>query len=724
MKKIFLLLFFPSVCFSQNTFHAVIKDEKTNEALAGAGAVIKELNLSGIADASGKVELKNIPDGKYIIRFSFVGYRENNFKADFPMKNPDGEIKIFLEPNIELEEVTVTSTRTGNRIEETPIKVEVLGTEEVDEKSAMMPGNISMLLTEYTGIQPQITSAKTGNVNLKMQGLDGKYTQFLKDGFPIYGGFSGGLGLMQTPPLDLKQVEIIKGASSTLYGGDAIAGVVNLITKEPIANKDEWNILLNQTSLGGTDISSFYSKRKDKLGITFLAASDREISRDVNGDFFTDQPQVQGFNFNPKLFYYFSDSSKLMLGIFSGYENRMGGDIIAITHQPDSVHNFIEKNSSNRNVSQLKYEKIFRNGNVFTVKNSINYFDRSISGSNSDFHGTQLASYSEISYLKRTKHHDFVSGINFLTDNFSEDISLSKINRGYDYSTVGIFLQDDWKIFNRTTFEAGIRGDYNNRYGSFILPRVSVLYKFSNKFFARAGGGMGYKTPSIFAEEAEEQGFGRGVQPIASNVKSETSIGANLDFNFKTQIGNESSLAINQSFFYAQIQNAIEPNDDSVIAGGQLIFQNLPEPITSMGTETTFNLWIEDFNFITGYTYTHAFEGDPEASEPLPLTAKHRLMLDLFWEIERKWKIGVEAFYMGQQTLHDKTTRPDYWLTGFIVQRKIKNYMLVFNVEDLLDERQTRHESIYSGTVNNPHFKEVWAPLEGFVANVVLKISL
>ncbi len=90
-----------------------------------------------------------------------------------------------------------------------------------------------MMLNESTGIQKQQISATSANASIRIQGLDGRYTQILKDGFPLYAGFSGGLGLLQTPPLDLKQVEIIKGSSSTLYGGGAIAGMVNFITKEP-----------------------------------------------------------------------------------------------------------------------------------------------------------------------------------------------------------------------------------------------------------------------------------------------------------------------------------------------------------------------------------------------------------------------------------------------------------------------------------------------------------
>src|SRR5690606_16234400 len=132
-----------------------------------------------------------------------------------------------------LEEVIISSTRGRRSIDDVPTRVETLSGEELEEKGNMKPGDIRMLLNETTGIQTQQTSATSYNSSIRIQGLDGKYTQLLKDGLPLYSGFSGGLSLMQIVPLDLKQVEVIKGASSTLYGGGAIAGLVNLVSKTP-----------------------------------------------------------------------------------------------------------------------------------------------------------------------------------------------------------------------------------------------------------------------------------------------------------------------------------------------------------------------------------------------------------------------------------------------------------------------------------------------------------
>ena len=133
------------------------------------------------------------------------------------------------------EEVLVTATRTNSRIEDLPTRVEVLGAEEMEEESSIKPASIASLFGDIAGTQIQPTSPTTGNLDLRLQGLPGQYTQILRDGVPLYGGFAGSFGLLTVPPLDLRQVELIKGSNSTLYGGGAIAGLVNLVSKTPHA---------------------------------------------------------------------------------------------------------------------------------------------------------------------------------------------------------------------------------------------------------------------------------------------------------------------------------------------------------------------------------------------------------------------------------------------------------------------------------------------------------
>lgn len=174
---------------AQNSLKVRVIDKKTRENLVGVNVAIKGTAIGAATNNEGETEIKNIPDGIFVIKFSYVGYEEKNLEVTFPTEKKD-LIIIELEPTeIEMEGITISTTRTNSRIEDVPVRVEVLGLEEIEERAVMRPSNIAELLTEASGIQVQQTSATSGNVNIKIQGLDGKYTQILKDGFPLYGNF-------------------------------------------------------------------------------------------------------------------------------------------------------------------------------------------------------------------------------------------------------------------------------------------------------------------------------------------------------------------------------------------------------------------------------------------------------------------------------------------------------------------------------------------------------
>ncbi|MEM8901141.1 MAG: carboxypeptidase-like regulatory domain-containing protein, partial [Bacteroidota bacterium] len=198
----------------QHTFKALVKDADSDASLVGVTVLLEGTDIGTRTDSEGLAVLQNIPSGSQDIIFSYVGYESIEETYVFPLSS-DQPITILLEEGHEMEAVVVTATRSSRTIENGPTRIEFLGAEELTEKAVMNSTNIAMLLRESTGIQMQQTSASSANQSIRIQGLDGRYTQILKDGFPLFGGFAGGLSIMQIPPLDLKQVEVIKGSSST-----------------------------------------------------------------------------------------------------------------------------------------------------------------------------------------------------------------------------------------------------------------------------------------------------------------------------------------------------------------------------------------------------------------------------------------------------------------------------------------------------------------------------
>jgi iron complex outermembrane receptor protein len=321
-NTILILLAFlsASLSYAQNTITFEIKDE-SGDPLIGATVVIEGTSEGTATNSQGVAILEDLEDGEHVFDISFIGYEEYKITLTFPQDN-DRIIEIELEEGgEELEEVVISTTRSSRTIMDIPTRIEVITSEELGEKAAMNSANIGMLLRETTGVQIQQTSLSSGNMSIRIQGLDGRYTQILKDGFPLYGGFAGGLSIMQIPPLDLKQVELIKGSNSTLYGGGAIAGLVNLVSITP-SESPELSVMINQTSALGTTGNLFYAQKYGKTGFSFYGSANNQVAYDPDKDGFSNMPKARSFSINPKFFYYFNPGSELHFGLSTTFDDR------------------------------------------------------------------------------------------------------------------------------------------------------------------------------------------------------------------------------------------------------------------------------------------------------------------------------------------------------------------------------------------------------------------
>lgn len=715
-----ITLLFIGVVQAQSDLTAVVLDSETKEALMGASAVIDSLGLNAIADENGKITISNIPNGTYNVTFSFIGYEAHTQTVSLPLEN-NQFIEVFLTSDSdELEEVFISSTRSTRTIQTIPTRVEFISGEELEEKANMKPGDIRLLLSESTGIQTQQTSATSANASIRIQGLDGRYTQILKDGLPLYSGAASGLGLLQTPPLDLKQVEIIKGSASTLYGGGAIAGLVNLISKTPTEEK-ELRFLINGTSALGLDVNGFYAQRFGKIGVTLFASHNSNAPYDPADIGLTAIPKFNRFNLNPKLFLYLNEKTKLDFGVNSAFENRIGGDIDYIKSPEANEGRYFERNKTQRISTQFNLQHQFDERNRLTIRNSFNNFNRVITIPDYVFDGVQNATFSEVSYSHNGEVSDWIGGVNLWTDDFSEKQVTTFPSRSYEQTTYGAFVQNTLRAAKWLSLETGLRSDYVKDYGLAFLPRLSALFTITEKLSSRIGGGLGYKTPTIFTEDSERIQY-QNVLPINSDVnKLEKSYGVNFDVNYKTHIGDEVTFSVNQLFFYTYLNN---PLLLSSLPDGNKQFINSKGFVDTKGTETNIKVTYEDFKLFFGYTYTDARIHDNGTYSQNPLTARHRLNNVLMYEVEDKWKVGLEAYYFSPQRLNDGTTGRDYWICGVMVEKIWERFSLYANFENFTDTRQTRFGSIYTGPITNPVFKDIYAPLDGFVVNAGMKFRL
>lgn len=256
----------------------------------------------------------------------------------------------------------------------------------------------------------------------------------------------------------------------------------------------------------------------------------------------------------------------------------------------------------------------------------------------------------------------------------------------------------------------------------FLLPRLSLLYKATQKLTVRLGGGLGYKAPTIFSELAETQGF-QNIQPVNfQTCNTETSIGGNFDVNYRTVFFEKFIFTINEMLFYTQLNSPLVLNYSSVSNTSEFVNGN--GFLITQGSETNMKFKYDDIALYVGYTYIDAQRHYNNVSSINPLTAKHRLNLIAMYEVENKLRIGYEAFYVSSQTLSNGNTTRDYWVMGISAEKKFKHFSIFINAENYLDTRQSRYQPMYTGTIQNPQFSEIWAPTDGFVFNGGFKISL
>ena len=709
-----MLLLTISQANAQYSMTAVIKSNEDQKELPGAVISWKEQKKSFVADSTGSVTITEIPAGKQHFIISHVGFEEKELSLFFPLSLSPVEILLELSEEEE-EEVIISATRSSRTITNTPTRVEVISGEELAEKGNMKPGDIRMLLNESTGIQTQQTSATSFNAGIRIQGLDGRYTQVLRDGYPLYGGYSGGLSIMQVAPLDLQQVEVIKGSASTLYGGGAIAGLVNLVSRTP-GEEAVLNFLGNATTAGGLDLSAFYAERYGKTGLTVFASRNSNAPFDPAGIGLTALPKFERYTINPRLFLY---GNKINADIGFGYihEDRIGG---SIDHIKERAGGYFEKNNTARITGQSGITLLLNDASILKLKNSYSRFSRMISIPAYLFDALQQTSFTELTWNLHRPSTDWIAGANLITEDLDEKIFFSS-PRDYHYNTYGAFVQNTWSVSEKFTLETGLRADYVKDFGLAILPRISAMLRISPSLTSRLGGGSGYKTPSIFTEESERIQF-QGLLPInRSLLNHERSLGANWDINFNRKIG-DVGLSINHLFFYTKLNKPLVMVP--VTGGGGFEFQNADGYIDTKGTETNLRLIYGDFKLFVGYTYTDAASTFNDEKQRLALTAKHRLNNVLMYEIEEKLKLGLEAYYFSRQALTDGSSGQSYWIMGFMAEKLWERFSLFINFENFTDTRQSKFDSIYTGSIDQPVFRDIYAPVEGFVVNGGIKISV
>jgi len=714
-----------SISQAQNTFQTTVMDYDTKAPIFGVTAYFSDFEIGVFSDQKGNVTIRNIPNGTHTLIISFVGYEQRIFELTFPLDpSKKQEVIFLLIAHDQMNEVIINSTRSSRTIQDTPTRVELIAGEELSEKGNMKPGDIRMLLNESTGIRTQQTSATSYNSSIRIQGLDGKYTQLLRDGLPLYGGYSGSLSLMQIAPLDLQQVEVIKGASSTLYGGGAIAGLVNLVSKTPTEIR-ELNFLANSTSALGLDLSGFYAEKFKKVGFTLFTSYNKGTAFDPADIGLTAIPKFDRWTVNPRMFFYLGTDTKMDLGVSYITEERLGGNIDFI-NGIDVQNPYFEKNLTDRFSTQFNFSHRFSQNTQLRIKNSISNFERQIEIPDHEFSGRQLSTFSEANLITFTDRSEWVWGINLWSNEFEHREARAGSDLSFSNVTVGLFAQNTFNLTQKWISELGMRVDYQSDYDIFVMPRISLLFEPTERLTLRLGGGIGYKTPTFFSEEAERLQFRNILAISPSELQAEASSGGNFDINHRWLITDKLSLSLNSLFFYTKIKHplVLTKVDAMLALPNTFEFSQSINYIDTKGIELNMKWAYNDFKLFLGYTYADVHGHYNSKVKEFPLVANHRFNNVLMYEKHDNFWIGFEAYYFSPQKLSDGSTGQNYWIVGLMTEKSFgERFSIFLNLENFLDVRQTAFDSVYTGDISDPQFRDIYAPLDGFVVNGGLKLK-
>lgn len=710
---------------AQTTRYVRVEDSLTRQPVIGATVrtTVKPV-VGAVTDATGHAQLPILPNGTTTLTVSAVGYES----ALFSLGTADTLVFRLHSADEALDEVTVTATRTNSRIDDLPIKVEVLGQADMDEESAVVPGNVSSILGDISIIHVQRTSAVNGNQAIRMQGLDPKYTQILRDGLPLYEGFSGNLGVLQIPPLDLKQIEVVKGSVSTLYGGGAIGGMINIVSKTPTSAKPEFTALINRSGLKESNGNAYYAQQYGKMGLTLFTGYTNQQAVDVTGDGYTDSPMIRQFTVHPRFFWNPTDLTRLNVGYSFTKEHREGGYLPALDGtQPTAYQNItdLQRHTVDFNASHTTSAS-----NVLSLKGAFSQFHRR----NTDYQklsdGNQSSVYLEANDLIRVGKQQLIIGGNLTTEAFRKNPDSTRLV-DYTYQTIGGFVQDDWQVGEKVALQAGLRLDHHNTFGNFLLPRLSVKVKPSDAWTVRVSVGTGYKTPNLFVNQTPGQPnvsliFPRLLPIDVSVVRAERSVGTNIDIAYTRSFESGLSVQVDQAFYYTHIGtpvvSAFASTSGTLGAYTQLI--NAPYNVFSLGTDTYVRLEYKAYELYLGYNHTLARRAGSTDNSYLPLAPQDKFSTTLAWEDEH-FRFGIESSYVGSQYLYNNQNVANYWFfAGAAEYHYNEHWRLVLNAENLFNVKQANYETVVTGPVTQPTFRPVWAPLEGRIVNLALKYTL
>ncbi|SHI91697.1 TonB-dependent receptor [Flavobacterium haoranii] len=572
-KIISVALFFisNSIC-GQYSLEGIVMNKQ--EPIAFVNIYCKELDKGTSTNEKGYFKIDFTSSGEYHITISYVGFQTLQQKI-IVSENHANQFKEFqLEPEASvLDEIVVSGTLKAVSRLETPVPVEIYSVTFLKKNPTP---NIFEAMQNVNGVRPQVNCSICNTGDIHINGLEGPYTMVTIDGMPIVSGLSTVYGLSGIPNSLIERIEIVKGPASSLYGSEAVGGLINIITKDAsIAPKVSFDIFSTSWLEHSIDLGfkKNFEKSSSLLGISFF---NYQNPIDHNHDNFTDvtlQNRISIFN---KWHFDRNNNKNFQLAARYFYEDRWGGEMQ--WNKNYRVGNEVYGESIYTNRAELLGQYELPMTEKMLLSFSLTGHDQNSAYGTTIYNAQQYIGFGQLTWDKEIKKHELLLGTTFRYQFYNDN---SMATKNADKTTItSLFIQDEWKFYNKQSLLAGSRLDYNSNHGIIYTPRLAYKWKPKTNSIFRINAGTGFRIVNLFTEEHAALTGAREVV-ILEDIKPEQSYNVNLNYLYKGKFAQNNHFTIETSLWYTYFTNQIAPDYDT--NPNQIIYSNLNGYSESIG---------------------------------------------------------------------------------------------------------------------------------------------
>ncbi len=726
MRALLIYIFISAVLdlFGQQT-GSVSGVVKSNEgSIPGATIKIIGTNQGAISDPNGKYEISGLSQSVYKLEVRSVGFKPQIIQIDLTEITMQLVDIVLQESVLDMNEVVITGTMQPTFVTQSPVKVQVMTSEHINTYMPAAASGIVESIALVGGVQEVVSCGVCFTNSISINGLPGPYTAILMDGTPIYGNLASVYGLNGIPSMIIDRIEVIKGPNSTLYGSEAVAGVINIITKNPETQpKFSMDIMgtSHMESFGNFATSAKLKKATGFIGLNYAYIYDFD---DVNQDGFGDMANLD------------------RISIFTKW------DVIRDSGKPFSVsakyyfedrRNGVEEFITNRNYRKLRGHDEIYGESIYTHRTEVfgtygfdireklkldysfsSHFQNSYYGSDY-YKANQQIFYANLIWEKNLANHSLLTGLTnryqIYDDNtIATEVTIEgvKTNKSDDQYIPGLFIQDEWKLTSGFSILAGLRADHYQSHGTIWSPRLSTKNKIGQWTTFRSNFGTGFRIVNLFTED---HAFLSGQREVIINeaLLPERSYNGSLNLNHIFTLG-ASQGSIDVDAFYTYFTNKIIPNYDDP---NLIVYENTNGYAVTKGLSLSVSQEFEfPFSINLGFNFQNVTESETNdrgvfETRDIEFAPKWTSVFTGNYQL-KKWALTIAytSNITGPMTLPEVY---DLDGNGDAISSARPTKSPTFMIHNLqLNKKIKKNFSCYAGVQNIFNYTQRFSPLVGY----------